>query len=253
MTLKTLQNFYKAIVTDAFDAGTLKMYIDTLPTPTVGYVVINPSNAIKREIVLYSAIGTDGGGNYLTLTTRGLGGTTDQSHDINEPVRMNITAEHYAEIQDEIQVVQDELDAAILAGAGHASTTNEGITKLSVAPASATEPIAVGDNDPRVPTADPDTIYVREDELINTSAGAGDEGKVPKLNADGVLDSSFTKPPEITTYTAGATWSKDSTLKYIIVELVGSGGGGEAGEASTSGEDDTGAGGVLVGILKKLY
>ena len=102
MALKTLQNFYKAIVTDAFDAGTLKMYIDTLPTPTVGYVVINPSNAIKREIVLYSAIGTDGGGNYLTLTTRGLGGTTDQSHDINEPVRMNLTAEHYAEIQDEL-------------------------------------------------------------------------------------------------------------------------------------------------------
>ena len=102
MTLKVLQNFYKAIVTTAFDAGDLKMYVDTLPTPTVGYVVINPSNSTKREIVLYSAIGNDGGGNFLTLTTRGIGVTTDQAHDINEPVRMNLTAEHYAEIQDEL-------------------------------------------------------------------------------------------------------------------------------------------------------
>ena len=34
--------------------------------------------------------------------------------------------------------------------AGDASTSNKGITKLSVAPVSAAAPIAVGDNDPRV-------------------------------------------------------------------------------------------------------
>ena len=109
MALKTLQNFYKATVTTAFDAGTLKMYVSVLPTPSVGYVVINPSNLSKREIVSYSATGTDGGGDYLTLSARGVGGTTDQSHDINEAVRMNITAQHYSEVQDEIDDLQDQI------------------------------------------------------------------------------------------------------------------------------------------------
>jgi hypothetical protein len=39
-------------------------------------------------------------------------------------------------------------------GAPDATTTVKGITKMSYAPASATEPISVGDNDPRVPTQD---------------------------------------------------------------------------------------------------
>ncbi len=44
-------------------------------------------------------------------------------------------------------------DTAISGGAD-ASTSVKGISKLSTAPVSATDPIAVGDNDPRVPTAD---------------------------------------------------------------------------------------------------
>jgi len=169
MTLKVLQNFYKATIMEAFDAGDLKVYVDILPTPTSGYLVINPSNSSKREIVLYSAIGTDGGGNFLTLTTRGIGVSTDQAHDINEPVRMNITAEHYAEIQDDLSAMQTELDNAILAGAGNASTTTKGISKLSVAPVSATEPIAVGDNDSRLVTAIETTTGVTHS--LTTTAG----------------------------------------------------------------------------------
>lgn len=45
------------------------------------------------------------------------------------------------------------VDGVAIAGGADASTTVKGISKMSVAPASATEPIAVGDNDPRVPTA----------------------------------------------------------------------------------------------------
>lgn len=44
------------------------------------------------------------------------------------------------------------IDDLALAGAPIASTTIEGVTKLSVAPAA--DPIAVGDNDPRLPTED---------------------------------------------------------------------------------------------------
>lgn len=44
------------------------------------------------------------------------------------------------------------VDGVAVAGGADASTTVKGITKMSVAPASATSPIAVGDNDTRVPT-----------------------------------------------------------------------------------------------------
>lgn len=46
------------------------------------------------------------------------------------------------------------VDGVAIAGGADASTTVKGITKMSVAPASAASPIAVGDNDPRVPTTD---------------------------------------------------------------------------------------------------
>lgn len=42
------------------------------------------------------------------------------------------------------------VDGVAIAGAPDASTTVKGITKLSVAPVSATDPIACGDNDPRL-------------------------------------------------------------------------------------------------------
>ena len=44
------------------------------------------------------------------------------------------------------------VDGVAVAGAPDASTTTKGISKMSVAPVSATSPIAVGDNDTRVPT-----------------------------------------------------------------------------------------------------
>lgn len=44
------------------------------------------------------------------------------------------------------------IDGIAIAGSPNASTTVKGISKLSVAPVSGTNPIAVGDNDPRVPT-----------------------------------------------------------------------------------------------------
>lgn len=51
------------------------------------------------------------------------------------------------------------VDGVSIAGAADATTTTKGITKMSVAPVSATEPIAVGDNDPRVPSANPTTLF----------------------------------------------------------------------------------------------
>jgi hypothetical protein len=181
--LKTLQNFYKATTSRAWAVGTGNRYVSILPTPTSGYLVINPSNTTKREIVEYSGIGTDGNGNYVTIITRGVGGTTNQTHSIGEPVRINFTAEYYSEVQDEVDDLQDQIDTLVLQNAPNASDTVKGIGKTSVAPADANNPIFVGDNDPRITNTPED--------FVTTSAGAADSGKGVKLNASGVLDSSF--------------------------------------------------------------
>lgn len=44
------------------------------------------------------------------------------------------------------------VDSVAIAGSPDASTSTKGISKMSVSPASASNPISVGDNDPRVPT-----------------------------------------------------------------------------------------------------
>lgn len=176
MSIHVPQNFYRETITRAVTLTTgVNIYVSAHPTPAEGYVAISPASSNLREIVYYTAKGTDGNGTYLTITTanRGLGGTTAQTHAIGEPVRMNVSAET-------IQEVSDALDQIVAGGAQDASTTVKGLSKLSTAPASASNPIAVGDNDTRVPIA-----------LISTSAGAADENKVPKLNASGLLDTSF--------------------------------------------------------------
>lgn len=111
--LKTLQNFYKAVVTTGLETGTGTCYVSVLPTPSTGYLVINPSNVTKREIVAYSGTGTDEGGSYVILTTRGVGGTTEQAHDVNEPVRLNLTAEYYAEVQTELATKTTKSSGAV--------------------------------------------------------------------------------------------------------------------------------------------
>lgn len=104
MALKQLQNFFKTTISTAWTTGTGNRYIATLPTASTGRLVINPANSTKREIIEYSAKGTDGGGNYITVSVRGVGGTTDQTHDIGEAVRSNITAEVITDIQNELDL-----------------------------------------------------------------------------------------------------------------------------------------------------
>ena len=84
---------------------------------------------------------------------------------------------------------------------------------------------------------------------ISTSAGAGDAGKIVKLNASGVLDQTLTTAPVVRTYlNAGSphTWTKPVGLKYIIVEVQG--GGGNSSNAS----DNMSSGGGGGGYSRKL-
>ena len=166
---KILQNFFKTTVSIAWGTGTGNLYLATKPTSnTAGWLVVSPNSASLREIVAYSGTGTDGSGDYIVCTARGVGGTTAQVHAVAEPVRMNITAEHWADIfasptftgtvtvptptNSTDAASKGYADALAIAGSPDATTSTKGIVKMSVAPVSATSPIAVGDNDPRVPT-----------------------------------------------------------------------------------------------------
>jgi hypothetical protein len=178
--LKTLQNFYKATTSRAWAIGTGNRYLSTLPTPSAGYLVISPSDTTKREIIAYSGTGTDSLGSYVTVTTRGVGGTTEQAHSKNEPVRMNIIAQHYSEVQDEVTDLQGQIDTLVLQNAPNASTTVRGIVLMSTAPAEAGTAIVVGTNDPRIPTTEEKTLLtdLEQNGVPSVGFGSGADGDV---------------------------------------------------------------------------
>lgn len=101
--LAQVQNFYKATLAAAIAgaATTGNFHVSVLPSVSSGYLVISSANSSKREIMYFSAVGTDGSGPYVTVSDvgdRGLGGTTAQGHTAGETVRMNITAQHQADL-----------------------------------------------------------------------------------------------------------------------------------------------------------
>ena len=121
----TLQNFYKATITRNWTATTGDFNVSVKPTTSSGWLVISANNTTLREIVYFNGTGTNAYGDYVTIVNiadRGLGGTTAQTHTIGETIRMNVTAEHWAEIQADIAAI-------IAAGAPNASTTTKGLVE----------------------------------------------------------------------------------------------------------------------------
>lgn len=156
MSVSQVQNFYKDTVKTAWTAGTGNFYVSTAkPTVSSGIIVVSPGDASKREIIRYTATGTDGGGDYITVSNiahRGLGGTTAQAHAVGEKVRMNLTAQNWQEVIDELATKygpgvtvptptlpgdtanKDYVDGVAIAGAPNASTAVKGISKLTATP-----------------------------------------------------------------------------------------------------------------------
>lgn len=99
--MSVLENFYKQTITKNWTATTGDFNVSIAPVPTSGWLVISPNNSTLREIVYYSAVGSNAYGAFITISNigdRGLGGTTAQTHTIGETVRMNLTAQHWAEV-----------------------------------------------------------------------------------------------------------------------------------------------------------
>lgn len=123
MTIHIPENFYKETIAQDWPTGTGNFYVSTKPTKTFGRLVISPSSSTLREIVRYTAVGTDGTGDYVTVAERGIGGTTEQTHVVGETVRNNVTAET-------IQEISDAIDQVVSQGAQDATVEIKGIAKL---------------------------------------------------------------------------------------------------------------------------
>lgn len=107
MSLTPIQNFYRETVAQDIPLGTGNFYVSTKPTVSTGYLTISPASSTLREIVYFTASGSDGTGDFVTISTggRGKGGTTEQTHVIGEPIRMNVTAETIDEINDNCSII----------------------------------------------------------------------------------------------------------------------------------------------------
>lgn len=82
------QNFYVTKLREACDATATTIYVDTVPAITEGTLVLEYANSTKHEIIHFTGVSGYG----LTGCTRGLEGTTAQSHSAGTDVRQNLTA-----------------------------------------------------------------------------------------------------------------------------------------------------------------
>jgi len=194
---KVIQNFYKSQLTQDWSIGTGNFYVEVKPTITDGWLVISPNNSGIREIIRYTSTGTDGNGDYVVVSQRGVGGTTEQIHTQGEPIRMNITAEYWAEMTDDINNI-------VASGVPNANTTTMGGVEI------ATDDEVIAGTD----TGGTGATLVAKPSQINT-----------RINTRAL-------PADIQTFNASGTWTKPTGAKSVHIITIGggaSGGGGSTG------------------------
>jgi len=106
------------------------------------------------------------------------------------------------------QWLKDYIDSIVIAGGVDASSIAKGVVKLSVDPVSPTDPKAVGDNDPRIPTTD------------YTAAMAGTQGLPNANNKYVTQDNVYTSETDQTQATQNGTvefGEANSTTKKNII------------------------------------
>lgn len=111
-----MQDFFTTTLSAAVsDASDLTIYLNSVPTQTEGYLVIDYSNSTKREIIFYNAVGA----NYVTCPAdgRGQGGTTAQAHDLGADVRMNMVSGYFDGITSGLAIDSSAIKTAHIADA----------------------------------------------------------------------------------------------------------------------------------------
>ena len=108
---ENFQNFYVTKLREACDAVATTIYVDTVPSITEGTLVIEYANSTKHEIIHFTGVSGYG----LTGCTRGLEGTTAQSHSAGVDVRQNLTAGMIDKIINGVITTENIADGAVTA------------------------------------------------------------------------------------------------------------------------------------------
>lgn len=113
-------------------------------------------NANKTLLELFEFDPTTIASASITITRRGLDFTGDLTTEVSVNKLAWTRGDTYVDLGTDVpqffQWMREYIDGIAIAGSPDASATVKGITKLSTAPALSTNPIAVGDNDTRLPT-----------------------------------------------------------------------------------------------------
>jgi len=196
---------------------------------TIAYIVLRNANNTAIEIIEIDAT-TIAAGN-ITINKRGLKFEGDRTTEVAANklswVQGSTLVDLGVDTPQMLQTLQENFEAAVIAGGVPATTSVLGLSRMSVAPVDPAVPIALGENDGRVPTADEKAILVA------------------------IEDGTYFPTPQVVTFTSSGTWTKDAGLKYVVVEVQGGGGNGDS---VTAGDNVTsaGGGGGAGGYSKKL-
>ncbi len=182
---------------------------------TFAYPYTQTSGLLKTHAGSTSFIISNTSGFYDELTSKSDDETITGTWTFTNPNYPRMDTATPAPTDDEQLATKKYVDDTIIAGAPDASSTVKGISKLSTNPVSPTDPIAVGDNDTRMPTqgekdamigtsgTTPSTsnAFVDLDDTSVTSAVS----KVVRGNASGKIDSSWLDSGVVTatSYTFG--------------------------------------------------
>lgn len=110
------ENFFSTTLNGAISDTDLTINLNSVPTPSEGFLVIEPDNASKREVVYYTSKGASsvtapsGAGN-----GRGYDGTTATSHSDGATVIMAPVAAMFEALQDLSAVADGQVSTAKIA------------------------------------------------------------------------------------------------------------------------------------------
>lgn len=210
------------------------------------YATLEPNNGTQEEAIQFTGVTQNASGT-ATLTgvssvgfvspysvTSGL----SKSHAGGVTIILSNDAGFYGNIKTYI-------DTVVASGAAFANLTTAGISKLSVSPATGSNPIAAGANN-TLSTSTLSSANTIVDQLsLSTTASSG---AVVRARTDtGMIDSTFLNPAQVQIYSITGTilWTRPANAKTVYVTLIGGGGGGGGGGASNAGGGGGGGGGAI--------
>ena len=200
------QNFFVTKLREACDATATTIYVETVPSITEGTLVLEYANSTKHEIIHFTGVSGYG----LTGCTRGLEGTTAQSHSAGTDVRQNLTAGMIDKLINGVITTENIADGAVTADKIDFTTlvmSNTNVNEFSV-PYN-----AYGD----VVSVDVSNIPDGKKLFIFTSARVSWNGEAITFNWN-ITNQNNNNLPGASGYQPGQTWGFIPTLSKIITK-----------------------------------